>query len=152
MTFILFGFSRTRPTHTKYQSRIHRRTTLKNQSSHYLQENVNFNVVNIKLSEKQCLKADDVSFTLIPNGAIPYLYWGQSYLYLKDCDCPAIFLCKERKVIYVFSFPWNWLFITCIKPNLTRLKKTFHVNSGLRQFRHMPSSLRLSSLQVRFIS
>ena len=70
-----------------------------------------------------------------------YLYWGLSYFY---------FVKRERLST---SFPWKWIFITGIfitSINLQRkIEKKFHVNFGLRQFSHMQSSIRASSLHVR---
>ena len=95
----------------------------------YSQDDVNFNVVHIKLSEKQCLKTVGRSFTYIPYKRSPWDVtfrkqglWqllifsedlGGGVIRDYDCDFPALFFFrKERKVIYPSLFPWNWIFRT----------------------------------------
>ena len=95
----------------------------------YSQGDVNFNVVHIKLSEKQCLKTVGRSFTYLPYKKSPWdVTFRQQGLWqllifsedsgggvIRNCDCdfPALFFFrKERKVIYPSLFPWNWIFIT----------------------------------------
>ena len=105
----------------------------------YSQDDVNFNVVHIKLSEKQCLKTVGRSFTYIPYKRSPWDVtfrkqglWqllifsedlGGGVIRDYDCDFPALFFSVKRERLSTHPYFLETEFLEHVATFHKRVKK-----------------------------